>query len=135
MWAQLSPARALVKCPCPEVDGLRLPRTVDQADVPRADCIVHSAASHAASVRPAPCPSHTVAPPHSGSPLRRKWPAEFNYSADAPKGHLPLTNALRGTRLFEAIMEHEAYNKTAPTLGGSSGSSSNGASQPGWLSK
>lgn len=66
----------------------------------------------------------------------RKWPAEFNYSVDAPKGHLPLTNALRGTRLFEAIMEHEAFNKSAPTLGGSSGSSSsNGAGQPGWLNK
>ncbi len=68
-------------------------------------------------------------------PPTRKWPAEFNYSLDAPKGHLPLTNALRGTRLFEAIMEHEAYNKAAPSLGGSSGSSSNGAGQPGWLNK
>lgn len=37
---------------------------------------------------------------------RSKWPQEFDYSAEAPKGHLPLTNALRGTRLFEAIMEH-----------------------------
>lgn len=40
----------------------------------------------------------------------RKWPTEFKYEAGAPKGHLPLTNALRGTRLFEAIMEHEAFN-------------------------
>ncbi|EFN59265.1 hypothetical protein CHLNCDRAFT_19181, partial [Chlorella variabilis] len=60
-----------------------------------------------------------------------KWPSEFNYSADAVKGHLPLTNALRGTRLFEAIMEHEAFAKPAPGSGGSS----NGAAQPGWLSK
>ena len=26
---------------------------------------------------------------------------EFTYSMDAPKGHLPLTNALRGTELFQ----------------------------------
>lgn len=41
----------------------------------------------------------------------RKWPAEFDYSLDAPKGHLPLTNALRGTQLFQAILEHPAYDK------------------------
>lgn len=39
----------------------------------------------------------------------RKWPNEFNYSATAEKGHLPLTNALRGTQLFQAVMEHEAF--------------------------
>ena len=39
----------------------------------------------------------------------RKWPQEFTYSLDAVKGHLPLTNALRGTQLFEAIMEHPAF--------------------------
>ena len=31
--------------------------------------------------------------------IYRKWPAEFTYSADAPRGHLPLTNALRGTQV------------------------------------
>lgn len=37
----------------------------------------------------------------------RKWPMEFIYSAEeAPKGHLPLTNALRGTQLLQAILEH-----------------------------
>ncbi len=41
----------------------------------------------------------------------RKWPGEFNYTADAVKGHLPLTNALRGTQLFEAIMAHPAFDK------------------------
>ena len=40
------------------------------------------------------------------------------YTADAPKGHLPLTNALRGTRLFEAIMEHEAFTKPQMSAGG-----------------
>lgn len=39
----------------------------------------------------------------------RKWPTEFLYKADAEKGHLPLTNALRGTQLFQAVMEHEAF--------------------------
>lgn len=42
-----------------------------------------------------------------------KWPAEFIYSFDAVKGHMPLTNALRGTQLFQAIMEHPAFNKAA----------------------
>lgn len=41
----------------------------------------------------------------------RKWPMEFTYSMDAVKGHLPLTNALRGTQLFEAIMEHPAFER------------------------
>lgn len=65
----------------------------------------------------------------------KKWPAEFNYSAEAPKGHLPLTNALRGTRLFEAILDHEAFQK--PSVGGDSSSngSSNGSGQPSWMKK
>lgn len=43
----------------------------------------------------------------------RKWPAEFKYTYEATKGHMPLTNALRGTQLFQAIMEHKAFAKTA----------------------
>lgn len=43
----------------------------------------------------------------------RKWPMEFIYSMDAPRGHLPLTNALRGTQLFQAILEHPAWEKSA----------------------
>jgi len=31
--------------------------------------------------------------------IYRKWPAEFNYTQEAPRGHLPLTNALRGTQV------------------------------------
>jgi hypothetical protein len=42
-----------------------------------------------------------------------KWPAEFIYSFEAAKGHMPLTNALRGTQLFQAIMEHPAFVKGA----------------------
>lgn len=45
----------------------------------------------------------------------RKWPQEFKYEASAPKGHLPLTNALRGTRLFEAILEHPAFDTKKQT--------------------
>jgi hypothetical protein len=43
----------------------------------------------------------------------RKWPAEFVYSMNAVKGHLPLTNALRGTQLFEALLGHPAFDKNA----------------------
>lgn len=40
----------------------------------------------------------------------RKWPMEFIYSMDAPRGHLPLTNALRGTQLFQAVLDHPAWD-------------------------
>jgi hypothetical protein len=49
----------------------------------------------------------------------RKWPAEFIYSMDAVKGHLPLTNALRGTQLFEALLQHPAFDKAAGAKGSS----------------
>jgi len=54
--------------------------------------------------------------------IYRKWPAEFIYSMDAVKGHLPLTNALRGTQLFQALLQHPAFDKTA-TAGGAKGPS------------
>jgi len=41
----------------------------------------------------------------------RKWPAEFIYADNAPRGHLPLTNCLRGTRLLNAIFEHPAFQE------------------------
>mmetsp|Transcript_13013 Transcript_13013/g.47565 ORF Transcript_13013/g.47565 Transcript_13013/m.47565 type:complete len:293 (+) Transcript_13013:186-1064(+) len=41
----------------------------------------------------------------------RKWPQEFIYKSDAAEGHLPLTNALRGTQLFEAIFNHPAFDE------------------------
>jgi hypothetical protein len=37
---------------------------------------------------------------------------------DAVKGHLPLTNALRGTQLFEALLQHPAFDKQAAAGGG-----------------
>lgn len=37
---------------------------------------------------------------------------EFNDENDAPPmGHLPLTNALRGTQLFNCILTHPAFDK------------------------
>ena len=47
------------------------------------------------------------------SAVYRKWPMEFNYSMDAVRGHLPLTNALRGTQLFEEVLKHPAFEKSA----------------------
>jgi hypothetical protein len=43
----------------------------------------------------------------------RVWPAEFKYAVkDAVKGHLPLTNALRGTQLLKALLSHPAFEKS-----------------------
>ena len=63
----------------------------------------------------------------------RKWPGEFNYDSptepkSAPKGHLPLTNALRGTQLFQAILEHPAWDEAPQGVEGKSGSKG-----PEWL--
>ncbi|KAL0051380.1 hypothetical protein WJX82_006427 [Trebouxia sp. C0006] len=55
----------------------------------------------------------------------RKWPQDFIYDMSAAKGHLPLTNALRGTQLFKAILEHPAFEKADSN--GSNGST------PDWL--
>ena len=57
----------------------------------------------------------------------RKWPQEFTYTTEAPKGHLPLTNALRGTQLLEAILEHPAFVQEKAGGGGGSGG------QPDWM--
>lgn len=61
------------------------------------------------------------------STLRRKWPAEFDYSLNAPKGHLPLTNCLRGTQLFKAILEHPAFERPAED--------DSSSPQPDWLNQ
>jgi hypothetical protein len=40
----------------------------------------------------------------------RSWAGKgFIYSLDVEKGHLPLTNALRGTSLLQAVLEHPAF--------------------------
>jgi hypothetical protein len=39
-------------------------------------------------------------------------PREFNYvPKTAPKGHLPLTAALRGTQLLRCLMEHPVWEE------------------------
>lgn len=55
----------------------------------------------------------------------RKWPQDFTYDMSAKKGHLPLTNCLRGTQLFKAILEHPAFERQ--NSNGSNGST------PDWL--
>ncbi|MEM6503311.1 MAG: GUN4 domain-containing protein [Cyanobacteria bacterium P01_C01_bin.89] len=39
-----------------------------------------------------------------------RYPGEFQWTLDAPKGHLPLTNQLRGVRVMEALMNHPAWS-------------------------
>ncbi|XP_039010748.1 tetrapyrrole-binding protein, chloroplastic-like [Hibiscus syriacus] len=41
----------------------------------------------------------------------RAFPDEFTWELndETPEGHLPLTNALRGTRLFNSILSHRAF--------------------------
>eukprot|EP00928_Gymnodinium_smaydae_P031151 TRINITY_DN22959_c0_g1_i3.p3 TRINITY_DN22959_c0_g1~~TRINITY_DN22959_c0_g1_i3.p3 ORF type:complete len:100 (+),score=20.03 TRINITY_DN22959_c0_g1_i3:413-712(+) len=39
----------------------------------------------------------------------RNWPDEFIYRLDAPEGHLPLTNCIRGAKVLQEIMNHAAF--------------------------
>ena len=41
----------------------------------------------------------------------RSFPTEFIWEPDdeTPEGHLPLTNALRGTQLLNSILNHPAF--------------------------
>lgn len=39
----------------------------------------------------------------------KKFPLDFTWDLSAPTGHLPLTNALRGTQLFEKLLTHPAF--------------------------
>ena len=51
----------------------------------------------------------------NGEERKLKWftsPREFIYDPlKAPKGHLPLTSALRGTQLMRALMEHPVWEE------------------------
>lgn len=38
-----------------------------------------------------------------------RYPQEFTWSLDAPRGHLPLSNQLRGVRVIAALMAHPAW--------------------------
>jgi hypothetical protein len=58
----------------------------------------------------------------------RKFPTEFLWQADAPKGHLPLTNCLRGTQLLAAVLEHPAFGGALEVRGVRARSSGAGGS-------
>lgn len=50
--------------------------------------------------------------PHTTAPFRAPYVQqdEFIYELEkAPKGHLPLTNTIRGTRLLEQLLNHPAW--------------------------
>jgi len=40
--------------------------------------------------------------------LWTRYPASFNWSLEAPDGHMPLINQLRGVRLMDSILRHPA---------------------------
>jgi len=37
-----------------------------------------------------------------------RYPKAFNWSIEAPNGHMPLVNQLRGVRLMDALLNHQA---------------------------
>jgi hypothetical protein len=40
-----------------------------------------------------------------------RYPHEFNWNLSAPKGHLPLSNQLRGVRVIASLFSHPAWSK------------------------
>ncbi|QUY40663.1 GUN4 domain-containing protein [Acaryochloris marina] len=38
-----------------------------------------------------------------------RWPDEFTWDLSAPKGHLPLSNQLRGVQVINALLSHPAW--------------------------
>ena len=42
-----------------------------------------------------------------------RYPGEFTWDLSAPKGHLPLTNQLRGVRVMNELMNHPAWEADA----------------------
>lgn len=40
--------------------------------------------------------------------LWTRYPGSFTWSLDAPEGHMPLVNQLRGVRLMDALLQHPA---------------------------
>ena len=43
--------------------------------------------------------------------LWTRYPGSFRWSLDAPDGHMPLINQLRGVRLMDSILRHPAISK------------------------
>ncbi len=51
--------------------------------------------------------------PLIGWKTERQWtryPDAFTWDLSAPKGHLPLSNQLRGVRTFESLLNHPAWS-------------------------
>lgn len=44
-----------------------------------------------------------------------RYPTAFNWSIQAPEGHMPLTNQLRGVRLIDALLNHPAIVSRSET--------------------
>ncbi len=40
-----------------------------------------------------------------------RYPNEFTWNLDAPRGHLPLSNQLRGVRAISSLLSHPAWEK------------------------
>ena len=40
-----------------------------------------------------------------------RYPGSFQWSIDAPEGHMPLVNQLRGVRLMDALLQHPAVQR------------------------
>lgn len=43
-----------------------------------------------------------------------RYPQEFTWDLSAPKGHLPLSNQLRGVRMMAALLNHPAWTSRNP---------------------
>lgn len=41
-----------------------------------------------------------------------RYPQEFTWTMDAPKGHLPLSNQLRGVRVIASLLSHPAWTNS-----------------------
>jgi hypothetical protein len=46
-----------------------------------------------------------------------RYPREFTWDLSAPRGHLPLTNQLRGVRVMDALMKHPAWAASSISSG------------------
>ncbi len=40
-----------------------------------------------------------------------RWPGEFTWDLTAPRGHLPLSNQLRGIQVINALLNHPAWSQ------------------------
>nr|AUG32097.1 hypothetical protein PLO_089 [Paulinella longichromatophora] len=45
-----------------------------------------------------------------------RYPSSFNWSLQAPEGHMPMINQLRGIRLMDALLKHPALTERTSTM-------------------